>query len=374
LSALSRVLLVSRSLTPPWDEASKNFARVLALRSRSSVAILNDAPSDAFPTRVEQIHLYSRPELGWRQRARLLRLRRRRGDFDVIHYLFTPTFLNSVLFRTVLGGGRARTVQTVASLNGRQYTSAQAKRVMFADRIVTYSDFSRDRLVALGVPEVRTIQPGIDLATFSPAPADAAVRAAYGIEPDEFVVMYPGEYVRLGATDSLVAVLPELVAAIPRLRLVFGCRIKNQADAQKKAEVIEAIAARGLSEHVAFTDTVIDMPSLYNMADVVLFPVENMTGKFDVPLAVVEAMACAKPIVISDLTVLAEFTDDDTALVVPLGDRAALVEQVRRLHVDASLRAKHGAAARAYAERWFDIETVAERYDEIYDELTEATR
>ena len=373
MSRVSRVLLVSRSLTPPWDEASKNFARVLALRSRNSVAILNDGQSDAFPSRVEQIPLYSSPQLSWSQRARLLLLRRRRNDFDVVHYLFTPTLLNSVLFRTVLGGGRARTVQTVASLNGRQYTAAQAKRVMFADRIITYSDFSRDRLVALGVPDVRTIQPGIDLVTFAPAPPDPAFRAGYGIGPGEFVVMYPGEYVRLGATDSLVAVLPELVAAIPDLRLVFGCRIKNAADAQKKAEVVDALARHGLSDHVAFTDTVTDMPALYNMADVVVFPVENMTGKFDVPLAVVEAMACAKPIVISDLPVLAEFTDDDTALVVPFGDRAALVEQVRRLHADAGLRTRHGAAARAYAERWFDIETVAGRYDEIYAELTEAS-
>lgn len=368
-----RVLLVSRSLTPPWDEASKNFARTLALNSTmSSIAVLNDGESAEFPPTVEQIPLYSRPRLDWRQRARLLGLRRRRDDFDVIHYLFTPTVVNAALFRNLLGGGTARSVQTIASLNGREYTPAQARRIVFADQVVTYSDFSKARLEALGVTNVETIQPGIDLSAFARKSPDAAMAESLGIHDRDFVLMYPGEYVRLGATDSLVAILPALVAAIPEVKLVFACRIKNQADEDKKRAVLDAIQAQGLGSHVAFTDTVADMPALYNLADVILFPVENMTGKFDVPLAVVEAMACEKPVIVSDLPVLAEFTTEETALVVRTGDRGHLIERIRELHDHPGLRARVGAAARAHAERWFDIGRVASRYEQVYERLAGA--
>jgi glycosyltransferase involved in cell wall biosynthesis len=369
---MKRVLLVSRSLTPPWDEASKNFARVLALRSTESrMAILTDRASDEFPASVDQLAIYSSPHLNWGQRLRLTRLRRRRNEFDVLHYLFTPTILNSTLFRFLLGGGRAKSVQTIASLNGREYTAAQLARLIFADRVITYSDYSRRKLESFGYTNIETIQPGIDLVGFAKHPRSRALADQLGLATTDFVVMYPGEYVRLGATDTLVAVLPKLVEQIPHVKLVFACRIKNAADAEKKREVIAVLEAAGLIGHAVFTDTIRDMPALYNLADVMLFPVENMVGKFDVPLAVIEAMACEKPVIVSNLPVLQEFTSDDTAVTVEPGDRGALVERIVELYDHPTRRRAIGKKARRYAETWFDIDRVASRYEDVYRRLVE---
>jgi glycosyltransferase involved in cell wall biosynthesis len=325
--------------------------------------------SDEFPSTVHQLPIYSRAHLDWSQRLRLFALRSRRNDYDVIHYLFTPTFLNSALFRRLLGGGRAKSIQTMASLNGRQYTRSQLDRIAFADAIITYSDFSRRTLEDFGFSNVETIQPGIDLARFTRLPRNGAMAGELGLQPTDFVAMYPGEYVRLGATDSLVAILPELVERIPNFKLVFGCRIKNQADADKKREVVATLTAAGLLDRVVFTDTIRDMPSLYNLADVVLFPVENMVGKFDVPLAVIEAMACERPVIVSNLPVLAEFTSDETTVTVAPGDRDGLVEAVVALEKDAKRRTSLGRKARAYTEKWFDIDRIAARYEAVYERL-----
>jgi glycosyltransferase involved in cell wall biosynthesis len=368
------VLLVSRSLTPPWDEASKNFARVLALRNEASdMAVLTDGVTDEFPARVTQLPIYSKATLDWGQRLRLLKLRRLRKRFDVIHYLFTPTRLNSTMFRTLLGGGRAKSIQTIASLNGREYTREEIGRLVFADQVITYSDFSRRKLERLGVKNVETIQPGIDLALFSKRARDREMAERFEITDADFVTMYPGEYTRLGATDTLVAVLPDLVAALPNLKLVFGCRVKTTADLEKKRDVVATIEAMGLGARVVFTDTIRDMPALYNLADVVLFPVENMVGKFDVPLAVVEAMACEKPVIVSDLAVLQEFLSEETAVTVTPGDRVELVAKLVELHADPARRAAIGRSARAYTETWFDIDRVAARYEDVYQRLVERT-
>jgi mannosyltransferase len=370
VSGLKKVLLVSRSLTPPWDEASKNFARVLALRNQASeMTVLTDSVSDEFPARVVQLPIYSKPTLDWGQRLRLLTLRRVRNRYDIIHYLFTPTILNSTLFRRFLSSRRARSIQTIASLNGKEYTAKEFARLIFADQVITYSDYSKRRIEAASTVAVETISPGIDLENFARRPPDAAFASSLGIDAGDLVAMYPGEYVRLGATDTLVAVLPKLIAAVPNLLLVFGCRVKTAEDLAKKNEVVAAIAAAGLGERVAFTDTVRDMPLLYNLADIVLFPVENMVGKFDVPLAVIEAMACEKPVIVTDLPVLAEFTTADNAVTVAPGDQDALVAAVALLAADPALRNRIGESARAYTKARFDIEDVAARYEAVYERL-----
>jgi glycosyltransferase involved in cell wall biosynthesis len=370
---VSKVLLVSRSLTPPWDEASKNFARVLALRAEGSeMTVLTSGVTNEFPERVTQLPIYSRPVLDWAQRLRLLRLRSLRNRFDVVHYLFTPTRLNSTLFRRIMGGGSARSLQTIASLNGRDYTSEEIRQLIFSDQVVTYSEFSRRKLERLGIANAETIQPGIDLSRFSKSKPSAKLAGQLRVSTGDYLALYPGEYTRLGATDTLVEVLPELVRRVPNLVLVFGCRIKNPADAEKKRQVAAAIEAAGLRSHAVFTDTISDMPALYNLADVVLFPVETMVGKFDVPLSVIEAMACEKAVVVSDLEVLAEFVTDDTAVTIRAGDRRALVDSVARLAANPQLAAKLGANARRYVEKWFDIDKIAARYEAVYERLAGA--
>ena len=132
---------------------------------------------------------------------------------------------------------------------------------------------------------------------------------------------------------------------------------------------MDAIERMGLSDHVVYTDPVPDMPSLYNLADVVVFPILTMGLKFDVPLAVVEAMACAKPVVISDLPLLAEFSSAENAVVVRAGHVDDYLDAVESLARDESGRADIGSRARAFAEREFDIRDISSRYEAIYRSL-----
>src|SRR6185369_1985978 len=112
---------------------------------------------------------------------------------------------------------------------------------------------------------------------------DAAALAGYGISNDDFVVMFNGEYVRLDATDDIVASLPELFAKIPNAKFVFANRIKDPKDVIKREEVRETLKANGILDRVVFTDTfpdIGDMSKMYNIADIIVFPVRNMKGKF----------------------------------------------------------------------------------------------
>jgi phosphatidylinositol alpha 1,6-mannosyltransferase len=65
---------------------------------------------------------------------------------------------------------------------------------------------------------------------------------------------------------------------------------------------------------------------------------------------------------------------DETGLLVPPGDRAALVDAVCSLLGDESRRRAFGAAARAYAEQRYSWPEIGRRLVDIYERVTGVER
>ena len=367
---MKKVLFITRPISPPWDEASKNFAFFLAknLADKLDFTLLTKGHVEELPEKVTQLPIYTSNEMSmslW-QKAKILKVAKKRDEFDLIHFMLTPAKLNSLGFKFFFGKGKAKTVQTVATLREDLFSENDFKKILFADRIVTYSDYAKDKLQEMGFDNVTRIYPGIDIERYTPQSKDAQTMEHFGIKESDFVITYPGEYVRLGATDDLVSIIPELVEQIPNLKFVFANRVKNEKDARKKEEAVEKLERVGMLGHVVFTDTFSDMPKIYNMSDIILFPVQNMHGKFDVPLAVIEAFASAKPVIISDLPVLSEFASNNNSVIIPKGDKAALCREIFSLEKDAGRRERIGSAACAFARENFNISDVAAKYENLY--------
>lgn len=367
---IKKILFFTRPIAPPWDEASKNFAYGLSNTINGyDISILTNKFSEHFGSKATKVPIYTSNDLNKVQKARLFSLKKSVDNFDIVHSFFTPTTQNSFFIRKfILKNYTAKTVQTIATLKSINLEK-DPRKVLYGDLIVTYSDFSRKKLENAGFDNVKTIYPGISLDHYSQKRIDKPFANRLGIKKGDFIVTYPGEYVRLGATDLIVEALPELIRMMPNLKFVFACRIKNQADVKKKAEVQKILKDNGLDRNVIYTDTVPNMVDLYNLSDLIVFPVVNMFGKFDVPLAVIEAMACAKPIIISDLPVLREFTSADNAMVIPPSNRKSFIEGIVRIYGDQAKSRKLGKKARSYIESRFDIKVVAKEYEDTYNQL-----
>lgn len=367
---MKKILLVTRPISPPWDEASKNFAYFLAKESKDSeFHVLTPGNIFMLEPHIRQEPIYTATHLDWIQRTKLLKLLTLSRKFDVLHFMLTPNTLNSLAFRTATMLSKAKTIQTVATLREDLFSDNEIKRSLFADKIITYSDYAKNKLEKMGFSNVDRIYPGIDLEKYSPAPKNQETLSRFRLSASDFIIMYPGEYVRLGATDHIVEFLPELFSKIPTAKFVFGCRIKNEADRKKKEEITEKFKEKGILHKIVFTDTFADMPRLYNISDVVVFPVMDMKGKFDVPLAVIEAFACEKPVIISDIPVLQEFANDQNSIIIKTGDKGSLLSSIEKLHADENLRRELGKKARQYAEKDFDITQVVSQYEKTYNQL-----
>ena len=126
----------------------------------------------------------------------------------------------------------------------------------------------------------------------------------------------------------------------------------------------------GCLEKISFLDDgEYKMPDVYNLCDVSIFPVRDMKGKFDIPLAVIEAMACGKPVIASNIERLKYFLNDSNSVLIDPGNREGLKEKILELYNDPEWRAELGNAGKEYIIQNFDIIKVVKEYQKTYKNL-----
>jgi len=154
-----KILLLTRPICPPWDEASKNFAYTLANNVKDveihllTCAQLGNRVSKwkpSFQVNVVCHDIYSSPKLDFAQKFRLFKFLGKANDFDIIHSLFTPTKINSLFIKLALKNKKAKFVQTVATLREDLYKEGDFKKILFGDQIITYSDYAKEKLEKIG--------------------------------------------------------------------------------------------------------------------------------------------------------------------------------------------------------------------------------
>ena len=129
---------------------------------------------------------------------------------------------------------------------------------------------------------------------------------------------------------------------------------------------VSAWKAEGIVECLGH---VIDVPSLYAQAHIVTLPSYYGEG---LPKSLIEAAACGRAVVTTDMPGCRDAIEPDVSgLLVKARDAVALACALDRLIRDVALRQTMGKAARALAEREFDIEKVVARHLRIYEDLLE---
>lgn len=372
---MKKILLATRPLVPPWDEASKNFAYFLGkeVKNHSLTLLTTPTPLQKLPSYVHQEPIFSSGRFNLKTRTELFwYLCQARESFDITHYLFTPTKLNTTLIKLFAKPNKGKTIQTIATLRDDLYSPEELKKLFFADRLIVYTDATKQKLEKLDFTNVVRIYPGIDLDKFRPQPKDPQILTQLGFDEKHFIVSYVGEYARLGATDMIAETFIDFFRKHPEtdIRLVFPSRIKNANDAKKKTEIETYFTSAGLIDYVHFPPrTIDDMVSFYNSSDLIIFPVANLEGKFDVPLVIIESYACGKPVILSDLEQFGEFANRDICVTIPKDSGAKLIESVAYLKENNQERERLGENARRFVKDHFDLQNTAKQYEKIYTSL-----
>ncbi|MDQ3039672.1 MAG: glycosyltransferase family 4 protein [Pseudomonadota bacterium] len=164
----------------------------------------------------------------------------------------------------------------------------------------------------------------------------------------------------------------EYVEAARRLRQegrAVRFLLAGDPDPGNPAAVPEAQVRQWVDEGVVeWLGHVDDMPALLSSVDVVVLP----SYREGLPRSLIEAAACALPLVTTDVPGCREVVSDGVdGLLVPVRDAHALGEAIARLQEDAALAARLGAAARLKALDCFDEGHVIRATLAVYDEVSE---
>jgi glycosyltransferase involved in cell wall biosynthesis len=237
------------------------------------------------------------------------------------------------------------------------------------DWITACSDDLRDRAIALGAARdrIETIPYGVDVDRFRPDPdARASCRRALGLGSDAVVLFTAGRLVRKKGFEYLIDAVARLVPRWPAVRLVIA------GGGDLDDELRSRVRGHGIGDHVHFAGVLAqpDVARYLAAADVAVMPsVRDEAGNVDgLPNTVMEALASGTPLVATTVGgIPSVVTDGQNGLLVPEKDAPALEAALERLLASPAMRAEFGATARADAVGSRTWDTVAERFEQVYD-------
>ena len=205
----------------------------------------------------------------------------------------------------------------------------------------------------------RVVPYGFDLSRFSQRPPLAGdIRRSFGTK---FLVFALGRHVYYKGFEFLIRALPDM----PDAALALGGQGPLTEDLQRIAREC------GVTDRVRFVGRIPDkdLPAWYHACDAFCLPSVERAEAFGI--VQVEAMACGKPVVCCELGngVTWVNRDDETGLVVPPKDVAALAAALKRLQRDPVLRARLGEQGRRRADSEFTSDAVGRATLAVYREV-----
>ncbi len=205
------------------------------------------------------------------------------------------------------------------------------------------------------------VENAVDLDMFTPEPA--VMPAELMVPSGAPVVTMVGVLRPRKGHDAALAAWPAVLRSFPDARLLMVGEGPQQEVLQARAREL------GVAERVIFAGKRTDVSRLIRASTLVVLPSEHEA----LPTTLIEAAACGRPVVATDVDGIPEVVmDGETGLLVPVGDEVALAREVTALLGDEPRRLRMGEDARALAEERFDARRWAERLYEIYERAARA--
>jgi len=216
----------------------------------------------------------------------------------------------------------------------------------------------------LGLANVRAIPNAVDIGQFAPSTKSSDLRRSLDLADDDVIVLHASSFKPVKRIGDLIEGATIASRSNARLRYVL------LGDGEEHAATVDACARRGLTGRFRFPGWVRrrQVIEYLNLADMLVLPSESEA----MSLIVLEAQACGKLVLASDIPASSELIrDGETGLLFPVGDAAGLAAAILRAADDPRLRASIGDAARRAARRR-TLEKMINRYAAALEEIAHA--
>lgn len=290
----------------------------------------------------------------WPAQWAAVRLKRKRGGAVVWMCNDVPNLYEKSRQGTSIGRFSA-TVHRFYYL----YDRSQNRKV---DMTMLLSNWAQSEFKAIYPLKTCVVRSGADPKRFLPGGDRQKIRDRFGYQADEFVLLWLGIFMPHRRLQDAIEALSHLVARNVRVRLLLA---GSDRSFPKYFQSLKALVAKlGVQHQVTFAGKVEDdeVRDFYCACDAFLFPNENQTWG----LAVLEAMACGCPVLVSEGAAVREvLTDNETAILFPPRNPEVLAQKIDCLITDPQQRAKIAQAGMALVRTKYNWEQFGRQVGEV---------
>ncbi|MCC6164912.1 MAG: glycosyltransferase [Acidobacteria bacterium] len=229
------------------------------------------------------------------------------------------------------------------------------------DELVAVSPRVRRELLDLRIGHERcfsVVPLGFDLSQFADVRAQRGeLRTELGIPADTPLVGIVARLVPIKAHEVFVAAARALHAVRPEVRFVIV------GDGERRADIETLLARSGLQPVTHMLGWRADLPRIYADLDVVVLTSRNEGS----PVALIEAMACARPVVSTCVGGVADVVrDGETGWLTDMDDADGLARKIRAVLDSPDRGTTVATAARAAVREMYGAERLVTDIEALY--------
>jgi glycosyltransferase involved in cell wall biosynthesis len=299
----------------------------------------------------------------------------RKNKYDLVHtYTSKAGFIGRLAGRLA---GCPNVIHTVLSFAFQPYESGLKKQLYLwleklaaplCDRLLFISDCNLQEAIQYKIKDKEKLAlVGLSfdsIAKFKTFQADAAaVRAKYGVKPNQLLVGTVGRLVFQKGMDTFI----KAAALVVQKRSDVHFLIAGDGDLRNQLE--EMTRSLGISEQVQFLGYITEMEEVMSvMSSLDLFV---LSTRFEgLGLVYLEAMALQRPVIGSKISPVTEVVKDgETGLLANVDDPEDFARAILQLLEDSELRQRMGAAGPTHVESKYSWQKVLERVHDVYEEI-----
>jgi glycosyltransferase involved in cell wall biosynthesis len=247
---------------------------------------------------------------------------------------------------------------------GKAYTFTVTRRILnIADEVVLSATSLIKYVLKLGVPvdKIEVIHRGVDTQLFYPnRERGKLLRKEFGVMDDDIVILFAGRLVPVKGVKYFVEVAKILLKENKKLKFLVAGDGLLRGKYEKETEIY-----RSNFKFIGFRK---DMPDVMNAADI--FVLSSLSE--GCPNAVLEACACAKPVIATNVGAASDIIfDGETGLLVESRDVNALKDALERVLSSLHSR-KMGEKALRRVRKYFTWDVIISKFEKVYYETMKA--
>jgi glycosyltransferase involved in cell wall biosynthesis len=364
----AQIFLISKRLGHPWADATKKLILELAegLPEFRFGAMIDRTSQFPVNSSIHPVRLSGKmPDLiAIMKPSNAKKILNEISRACLLHFFSAPSIKSALLGRLVTAlYPQSPSIHTITSFPRELKYS---RFICFSREIVCLSEDAQQYFQQLFHRPAHRIYPGISEPKTPDTRKFEELLFPSGSK-DRFVLLYPGDLHFSGCAPFLTETLPRLFARHPGVLWVFATRIKSTEDMKIRTKFLQL--QNLFPQNILLVDSIEYLPDLMVHSDCVVFPVQSMFAKMDIPISLLEAMSLKIPIVVSDFAPLIEVVGGNQNFFFKRGSSDDFLDRIDFFYRSEAERNSAGKFLYRRFQSCFERECMIAQYRELYSGL-----